>query len=672
MKKRVFLSLFLFLCLLSTYIVVSSEYQIEEYTGIRGDILFRGMVDLNATITIECYVITFDTSMVTPGKVWIKIDDNGTIREKIGEEGKVYRYKAILITLLTVGQNSVYVEFAANPYYEKVTIECDYPGKIVEPGETTIYSLKVVNHDNWNKTLDLSVVTKGEERWIVRFKSKDTYVNKILVPRENFATVDLEVMTVSETEPGAYETVIRVGSGSLTLTTDIILSPPCGGDTLLEATYTGLVGEAGETFEYTLNITNKTGCDETYDLSVIQKPKEWEVRFVDKEKCINKIFVPRDHSLSLTVEVETTGDSDIGNKVVTVSVGDKTLRLYITITETHKGEKGILTLTVVDEEGDPIKGAEIEVYSDENIVEQGMTTSEGKIQLELAKGEYTAKIEKEGYYVEDIEKFKINMGKTTDIGIVILKSKPYAASISVDMPSKTVLLGENPVYAIKIENVGKNNDTYSLDVKDLPEKWDYKYKTSLETKEAISQIYINSGETKTIYLEIIPPYDIKTGEYSFKYIIKSSVEEYEEELSVEFKGEYKMSLTSPKLAYKMSQGETVEIELKVTNTGNAGSLTNILLEIEAAEGWTALVDPEKVSSLKIGESETFVIKITPPGDIVPSDYEITVKVKSDQLEESEEYRITIEKESKTAIYGITIIVAAVAVLLLMFKKYGRR
>ena len=57
---------------------------------------------------------------------------------------------------------------------------------------------------------------------------------------------------------------------------------------------------------------------------------------------------------------------------------------------------------------------------------------------------------------------------------------------------------------------------------------------------------------------------------------------------------------------------------------------------------------------------------------MPSDYEVTVIVKSDQLEESEEYRITVKKESKTTIYGVIIIVMAVAVLLFMFKKYGRR
>lgn len=673
MKKRVFfLSLSFFLCLFSTYIVASSEYQIEEYTGIRGDILFRGMVDLNATIPIECYEITFDTSMVTPGKVWIRIDDNDTIRERIGEEGKVYRYKEILIMLLTVGQNSVYVEFAANPYYEKVTIECDYPGKLAEPGDTLNYSLMVVNHDNWGKVLDLSIFEKPDD-WDVAFKTGNDYVNKIFVPAEGFTNVDLEVITTTDVELGTYETIIRIGSGSLTLYTKIVSSYTSSGNTILKTDYTGLVGEAGETFIYKLTVINKTGCDREYDLSTVQKPKDWEVRFVAEEKRINKIFVPRDESLTLTVEVETTGDSDVGTKSVILSVGDKTQRLYITITETHKGEKGVLTLTVVNKDGNPVKGATIEVYSNNEIVEQGVTTSEGKIQLELAKGEYTAKIEKEGYYTKDIDEFEIKMGKTTDLGIETLNSKPYAVEISIDAPSKTVLLGESPAYRLTIENLGENDDTYSLNIKNLPEEWDYKYKSSLDATEAISQIYIKSGEIETVYLEIIAPYDVEIGDYSFKYLIKSSTgEEYEENLSVEFKGEYKMSLTSEKLAYEVKQGNTVEIELEVTNTGDAGSLTNIIPEVEAAEGWTASVDPEQVNSLKVGEDQIFVIKITPPGDIVPSDYEVTVKVKSDQLEESEEYRITVKKESKTTIYGIVIILIAIVVLLFMIRKYGRR
>jgi len=185
-------------------------------------------------------------------------------------------------------------------------------------------------------------------------------------------------------------------------------------------------------------------------------------------------------------------------------------------------------------------------------------------------------------------------------------------------------------------------------------------------------MYIPSGETEIVYLELIPPYDVKTGEYVFTYVITSSIEEYEGTLSVNIQGEYKMALESPKLAYEVNQGETVEIELEVTNTGDAGSLTNIVLEVEAAEGWIASLEPEKISSLKIGVSATFIIKITPPGDIVPSDYEVTVIVKSDQLEESVLYRITVEKESKTTIYGVIIIVMAIIVLLFMIRKYGRR
>ncbi|MEA1993754.1 MAG: alpha-galactosidase, partial [Euryarchaeota archaeon] len=62
----------------------------------------------------------------------------------------------------------------------------------------------------------------------------------------------------------------------------------------------------------------------------------------------------------------------------------------------------------------------------------------------------------------------------------------------------------------------------------------------------------------------------------------------------------------------------------------------------------------------------------PPGDIVPSDYEITAKVTCDQLEKEEEYRITVTKESQTVYYGIAVIVLAVIILFGMIKKYGRR
>jgi uncharacterized membrane protein len=666
MRKIIILIFIFSLITLST---VKSD-QIEEYTGATGATLYLGLVVFDTPFLVEDYKVTFSASP-TPGKASIQIDDLGLIREKVGDAGKMYKYKKIIIILNSVGLVDVNVEITKNPFYLPEEITCDFPGKIARPGDTVIYSLKIINHDNWDKVLDLRA-NNNCYCLTVRFKAEGDYVDKISVPKEGFALVDVEVITSTYTALAVYETTVWAGTASLKLYTTLYFNYICEGDTVLESNFVGLMGEAGETFNYTLTITNKTACDNFYELTSGVKPNGWEVKFSYNGEYINRIFVQKGKSLTMNVQIDTSGESDVGTIPVSVSVGNRTIVFFATITESHKGEKGTLTLTAVNDLGNPVKGAQVTVFSSSKVVEQGVTTGEGKLQLKIAEGEYTAKIERNGYYDEDIDKFKVKMGKTTDLGVIILKAKPYAAEISVDMPSKTVLLGQSAVYAIKIDNLGTNDDTYALSMKELYEGWDYKFKTAPATTEAISTIYIKSRDTATVYLEIIPPYDIKEGEYKFKPLIKSSTIEYEEELTLICKGEYKMDVYSAQLAYEVAQGETAKIELKVTNTGNAGSLTNIVLEIQALEGWTATVTPEKVSSLKVGESQTFVIEVTPPGDIVPSDYKVSVNVKCDQLEKSEDFRITITKQSRAVYYGAAVIIVAIVVLVLVFRKYGRR
>lgn len=666
--KKILALFFIFLSFIALLGVTSD--QIEEYTGAKGATLYSGTIIFGTPFLVKDYKVTFSASP-TPGKVSITIDDLGAIRQKDGEAGKMYRYKKIIITINSVGVTDVNVEFSENPFYLPEEIQCDFPGKIAKPGDTVIYSLKIINHDNWDKVVDLRVYSYCP-CLTIRFKSGTDYVDKISVSAEGFALVDVEIITSAYTALGEYETTVWAGTASLKLYTTLYFSYICEGDTVLQSNFVGLMGEAGDTLNYTLTITNKTACDNFYELNSGSKPKGWDVNFSYGGEYLNKLFVQKDKSLTVNVEIDTSGESDVGTTPIPVYVGNRAIVFYVTITASHKGEKGTLTLTTVNDVGNPVKDAQVSVYSGDKVVEQGVTTGEGKVQIKLAEGEYTGKIVRNGYYDEDIDKFKVKLGKITDLGVIVLKAKPYAAEISVDMPSKTVLLGQSAVYALTINNLGTNDDTYALSMKELYEGWDYKFKTASTATEAISTIYIKSRDTTTVYLEIIPPYDVKEGEYKFKPLIKSSTLEYEEELTLICKGQYKMDVYSAQLAYEMNQGETVKIEVKVTNTGNAGSLTNIVPEIQALEGWTATVTPEKVSSLKVGESQTFVIEITPPGDIVPSDYKVTVNIKCDQLEQSLDFRITINKQSRAIYYGAAIIIVAIVVLFIVFRKYGRR
>ena len=431
--------------------------------------------------------------------------------------------------------------------------------------------------------------------------------------------------------------------------------------------------EAGDTATFKLLLVNNDKSA-TYNLRwwAYREAKNWDIKFEDSEKEVYKVLLPERSTKTVTLAVETPGDAKVGESPIHVHIGGGRITLYVKITETHKGEKGTLALTITDKDGDSIKGATVNVYNKDKFVDYAKTTVEGKIELELEKGEYTAEIVKEGYHAKETEDFKIRIGRKTDIGIISLEQKEFYAEVSSKSPSKTAMVGENPLYQIKIKNSGKADDTYGLDIDGLPEDWYSRYKETEEGKEDISELFIGSGEEKTLYLEFVPPYDVEIGEYNFTSLIQSSTGQYELELTLKVRGSYKMRLYSRRLSYEVKRGERASIELTASNAGKGGTITNIKPEISAPEGWTATINPKEVTSLKPGESETFTMKITPPGDITPSDYKVTVKIKSDQLEEEEDFRIIVEESSNVALYGTVIIVIVILALAFMFRKYGRR
>ena len=441
----------------------------------------------------------------------------------------------------------------------------------------------------------------------------------------------------------------------------------------IECDYPGQYAEAGDTVTFDIEITNSGDSEKTYNLQYNSyKTDGWAIKFKDGARAVSKIYIQNDASAVVTLEVETPGDAEVGEYPIYVKVGDGQLKLYVEITKTHKGEKGTLVLTVTDKDGDNLKGATISIYGEEELIDQAKTTVEGKIELKLEKGEYKAKITKEGYYAEETEGFKIRIGGTTDIGIFSLGQKEFFAEVTTKSPSKTDMIGKNPFYQIKIKNSGKTDDTYKLDLLGLPEEWYYRYKETVGSNEDISGILVSSGEEKTLYLEFIPPYDVEVGEHNFTVLVESSTEQYELDLSLKLRGSYNMSLYYEKLRYDIKKGDTASMELIVSNSGLGGTITNIKPGVSAPSGWNARLSPKEVASLKPGESETFTIKITPPGDIETSDYKVTVNVKSDQLAQEEIFRIIVKESSNVPLYGALIIIVVVLSLFFVFRKFGRR
>jgi len=431
--------------------------------------------------------------------------------------------------------------------------------------------------------------------------------------------------------------------------------------------------EAGDIASFDLLVINH-GSTATYHLLSwgYRDGRNWDVAFMDGATEVDRIMIPGGGSKTVTFLVDTPGDADIGEYGFRIGIGDERVWVYTTITKSHRGEKGTLDLIVVDKEGDVVRGATVGVYAGATLVEQMMTTAEGRVSIEVPKGTYTCRIEKPGYKTREEKDVDVRIGRKTDLGIMPLEREMFYAEFQARSPSRITMVGSNPVFEIRMKNIGRSDDTYALSVSGLPEGWYARYKESASGVEEVSELFVPAGEEKTLYLEFLPPYGVEIGEYVVTAVAGSPARIYEETLTLRMRGSHDMRLSSRGYRYETTRGGTVSFEVTVANTGTAGALTNIVPEISAPEGWTANIDPESIASLDAGDRRTVAITVAPPGDIVAGEYKLGVKVTSDQLEREDEFRILIKERSFIALFGLLLLAAVFAGLWYVYRNYGRR
>jgi uncharacterized membrane protein len=88
--------------------------------------------------------------------------------------------------------------------------------------------------------------------------------------------------------------------------------------------------------------------------------------------------------------------------------------------------------------------------------------------------------------------------------------------------------------------------------------------------------------------------------------------------------------------------------------------------------WTVKFDKDTLDPIAPGDAATVTAAITPSGNAVTGDYNLTVRAGNDQANQSITYRFTVETSPIWAIVSLLIIVAIVGGLAWVFRTYGRR
>lgn len=445
---------------------------------------------------------------------------------------------------------------------------------------------------------------------------------------------------------------------------------------VISSAFPGEMIKAGDTATFPLTITNMgaTSIDGRIRYSPFGEAEEWDIRFEAGGRNIHRISIPPGGREMVTLIAETTGDAAVGEHRIRVNFRDARITLFVMITETRADEPGTLELTVVNKEGDKVRGATVSAYIDIDgkLADQMMTTAGGVISMDLAEGTYDIMVEKVGYEIRWERDVRIRVGRERDLGIISLEREPFAAEIRVGTPSKTITAGTRPVFEITVENLGEFDDTYKLRVDGLPHGWHARYLIP-DVGMEVTEVFIRFGEQKNLNLEVIPPHDVEIGEYKFTSEIESSVTLYSDELSLDIRGIVGKRVDFDRYRVEITAGDAASFVVTVRNYGRGVTLTNIRPNVSAPGGWRVDITPRTATSILPGERRVFNVDVIPPGDIVAGEYRLDLVVGSDQAEDEEvEFRVVVEEGVHVAVFGIMILCIVVVGLWFMFKKFGRR
>ena len=185
---------------------------------------------------------------------------------------------------------------------------------------------------------------------------------------------------------------------------------------------------------------------------------------------------------------------------------------------------------------------------------------------------------------------------------------------------------------------------------------------------------VEAGSEAGITVAVTAPENVPAGQYPIAVTATVGGEQLTKDLVVEITGSYSILLSteSGALSARGPAGGPTEVTLTIENTGTA-PITNVELTSTPPGEWQVAFEPaEPIATIAPDEVVQVTARITPSGDAIAGDYELTFTAKAEEADDTAEVRFTVEASIIGAIIGGALIIAAFAGLWWVFRRYGRR
>jgi uncharacterized membrane protein len=243
-----------------------------------------------------------------------------------------------------------------------IGIYTDYSGVVVPVGESVRMDLTVENKGKQDEIVGMKVasVPKG---WKASLKGGSFTVTGVAVPNGKSRSLAFSAEPEKGVGPGTYDFVLEgiTADGKLTARYTIAVttrerSRLGAADLQITTSYPVLRGQTDASYEFSLDVANKSENDRTFNLAA-QAPEKWEVNFKPgyEAKQISSLRIRGGGSQTVAVAVTPARDTTAGEYpiLVRISSGESMAeaKLMVVLTGIYKLDaatpSGILSAEVV-------------------------------------------------------------------------------------------------------------------------------------------------------------------------------------------------------------------------------------------------------------------------------------------------------------------------------------